>query len=252
MKILIIIIFFSSVVFAREKGQTEITTDAGIEVFQKEKYYLLKENVKIMSDDYSLEADIVRAYFEKDLYDIVRIKSEGNVKFLFTNGAKGNGEKLDFSPLDKTLIISGKNSYLIYDNLEMQSDEIIDIDNNKGIFKIIGKKALLNTTDLNIKGESIEGSYEMVNNIREITNLKVTDEKIANIINNKYNMFAKMAIYSKKENIIELFDDVEIIRDTEVVTGDYAKINTLNQSYKISSKESNKVKLIIESSDEQN
>ena len=39
----------------RESGQTEITTDDGIEVFNKEKYYLLKKNVKINSDEYKLE-----------------------------------------------------------------------------------------------------------------------------------------------------------------------------------------------------
>ena len=41
-KLLIIILFFSSSILSREVGQTEITTDEGIEVFQKEKYY---ENV---------------------------------------------------------------------------------------------------------------------------------------------------------------------------------------------------------------
>ena len=44
----IIIVCFSSVfVLAREEGETEITTEEGIEVFQNEKYYLLKKNVKI-------------------------------------------------------------------------------------------------------------------------------------------------------------------------------------------------------------
>ena len=43
-KIFLFLIFLSFSVFAREKGQTEITTEEGIEVFQKEKYYLLKKN----------------------------------------------------------------------------------------------------------------------------------------------------------------------------------------------------------------
>ena len=33
--------------WARDVGQTEITTEDGIEVFQDEKYYLLKKNVEI-------------------------------------------------------------------------------------------------------------------------------------------------------------------------------------------------------------
>ena len=43
---LIIIFIFSESVLALEKGETEITTEDGIEVFQNEKYYLLKKNVK--------------------------------------------------------------------------------------------------------------------------------------------------------------------------------------------------------------
>ena len=40
MKIIIILFFlFSSILQARELGQTEITTEEGIEVYQKEKYY---------------------------------------------------------------------------------------------------------------------------------------------------------------------------------------------------------------------
>ena len=41
--VIIILIFFSFQVIGRESGQTEITTDDGIEVFNKEKYYLLKK-----------------------------------------------------------------------------------------------------------------------------------------------------------------------------------------------------------------
>ena len=42
-KIFFLIIFLSFSVMGREQGQTEITTEEGIEVFQKEKYYLLKK-----------------------------------------------------------------------------------------------------------------------------------------------------------------------------------------------------------------
>ena len=44
MRLLILFIFlFSFQLLAREAGQIEITTDEGIEVFKKEKYYLLKK-----------------------------------------------------------------------------------------------------------------------------------------------------------------------------------------------------------------
>ena len=41
-----IIILFSFNIKAREVGETEITTEDGIEVFQDEKYYLLKKKCK--------------------------------------------------------------------------------------------------------------------------------------------------------------------------------------------------------------
>ena len=67
MKIIIIYFFlFLSILQARELGQTEITTEEGIEVYQKEKYYLLKKNVEIESDNFKLTAQIVKAYFDKD------------------------------------------------------------------------------------------------------------------------------------------------------------------------------------------
>ena len=41
-KLLIIFCLISTILSAREIGQTDITTEEGIEVYQKEKYYLLK------------------------------------------------------------------------------------------------------------------------------------------------------------------------------------------------------------------
>ena len=50
--IITILLFFSFHTMGKGSGQTEITTDDGIEVFNTEKYYLLKTNVKIISDEY--------------------------------------------------------------------------------------------------------------------------------------------------------------------------------------------------------
>ena len=58
-------------------------------------------------------------------------------------------------------------------------------------------------------------------------------------------MFALKANYDKKNNIIELFDNVKILRDEESIYGDYAKINTLTESYKVTSKKSAKVKALL-------
>ena len=67
----VILIAYSFSGISKGIGETEITTDDGIEVFQNEKYYLLKKNVKITSDDFEITSDRVKANFEIDLYDIL-------------------------------------------------------------------------------------------------------------------------------------------------------------------------------------
>ena len=59
----IIILLISVNLNSREIGETEITTEDGIEVFQNEKFYLLKQNVKIESDNFTLNADEVKINF---------------------------------------------------------------------------------------------------------------------------------------------------------------------------------------------
>ena len=58
-------------------------------------------------------------------------------------------------------------------------------------------------------------------------------------------MYALKAKFDKKINIIELFDNVRIFRGEELITGDYAIINTLNESYKITSNKTKKVKVLL-------
>ena len=249
-KIFVLIIFLSISAIGREKGQTEITTEEGIEVFQKEKYYLLKKNVLIKSDEFILSADLVKAFFEKDLYDIQKIESEGNVNFTSSKGYKGVGEKLNFSMKNNLINIFGNNALLNMENLIMKSNNYIMIDDSKGKFKLEGSVSELTTDTMNIIGSSIDGSYQEINGINEINNLIVKSDEITEIITDKLKMYSSKAVYSKKDNIIELFDNVKVIRNNEIIVGDYAKINTLNESYKVSSKESNKVKILIDNTNE--
>ena len=82
-----IIIFFLIVVvnsnnaLSRNIGETEITTEDGIEVFQEEKYYLLKKNVEIVSDEFKLNGDLVKIYFEEGLYDIQELFASKDVNW---------------------------------------------------------------------------------------------------------------------------------------------------------------------------
>ena len=111
---LIVILLISSTSIGREVGETEITTEDGIEVFQNEKYYLLKKNVNIDSDNFNLNADDVKIIFNKNLYDITELYAKGNVIFkspIFK--INGNGETLIFEILNEKLKVAGLDSELI-------------------------------------------------------------------------------------------------------------------------------------------
>ena len=246
----ILILCISNKVISRDIGQTEITTEDGIEVFQVEKYYLLKKNVSIVSDNFELSANQVKAYFEKDLYDIIKIESEGNVKLISSKGLIATGEKIDFSTKNEDIIILGIKSSLIYNNINMFSNERIQVNNLNGKFNIKGKNSILKSKNIQIYGSLIDGKYINVNDSNEIETLYVEDENQSNIITETSNMFAKKVNYDKKENIIELFENVKIIRGGEIITGDYAEMDTLNEAYKIKSKNNQKVKALISSTNE--
>ena len=54
----------SNPIIARDLGETEITAEEGIEVFQDEKYYHLKKNVKIDSDNFILTSDDIKIFLK--------------------------------------------------------------------------------------------------------------------------------------------------------------------------------------------
>ena len=79
----------------------------------------------------------------------------------------------------------------------------------------------------------------------EVEFLDVQDKTQINIKTETLDMYALSAKYDKKTNIIELFENVKILRDNESISGNYAKINTLTESYKVTSKKSEKVKALL-------
>ena len=103
---------------------------------------------------------------------------------------------------------------------------------------------------MDITGYLIKGKFSQIKNINEVEFLYVEDKTQINIKTETLDMYALRADYNKKINIIELFDNVKIYRENESILGDYAKINTLTESYKVTSKESGKVKVLLDKTDE--
>ena len=254
MKIIIIILFLlisHNSSFSRKIGETEITTEEGIEVFQNEKYYLLKKNVKIESDTFNLTGDLIKIFFEKDLYDIKIIDAVGNVKMVSDSyRIKANGENLVFIVKTEEISLKGLNSNLITEDTDMYSDGTIIVNNITGDFLIEGQNSSLDTEDIFIEGEYIEGNFSNNNENKEINLLNVLDKKIAYIKTDDTEMYSNKINYDKKTSLIELENNVKIIRGGETITGDYGTLDTATNSYKVKSKDSKKVKVIILNQDE--
>ena len=244
---LIVILLISSTSIGREVGETEITTEDGIEVFQNEKYYLLKKNVNIDSDNFNLNADDVKIIFNKNLYDITELYAKGNVIFkspIFK--INGNGETLIFEILNEKLKVAGLDSELIMEEVQMFSDGYIEVNNISGEFSLKGLNSKLINDNVIIEADSIDGVFANSNGNKDIISLNVIDIEISYIKNNDTEMYAKKINYNYKTSIIELIENVTIIRNDEKITGDYGTLDTKNNSYKIKSNNQKKVKILIQ------
>ena len=239
------LISFSSV--ARNQGETEITTEDGIEVFQNEKFYLLKKNVEITSDNFYLNADDVRIDFDKSLYDINELNAKGNVNFNSIDlKINGRGEALKFETKIEKLKVEGLNSELITSDIEMFSDGYIEVNNLNGNFSLRGLNSKLVNSNILIEASSIDGTLTNSSDKRQISFLNIFDDQISYVKNNNSEMYAKKIIYNNDTSIIELIDSVTIIRDGEKISGDYGTLDTKNNSYKIKSEKQTKVKVVIQ------
>ena len=242
-----LVILFSFNIIAREIGETEITTEDGIEVFQDEKYYLLKKNVKILSDNFNLNAKDVKIDFDKSLYDITELNAKGEVNFVSSKfGMSSKSESLKFEVKTERLKVNGKNSELITKDIKMYSDGFIEVNNLNGDFKLEGSNSKLINESIFIKAEKIDGVFSNIGEQKEITFLNVIDKKISYVKNNNTEMYAKKINFDNKTSIIELIDNVIIIRNGEKITGEYGTLDTKNNSYKIKSSNDTKVKVVIQ------
>ncbi len=243
---LIIILSFSFNISSREVGETEITTEDGIEVFQNEKFYLLKKNVKINSDNFILNADEVKINFNKSLYDITELNAKGNVDFNSTEfKMHGKGNALNFEVQTEKLKVEGQNSKLNTEEIQMFSDGFIKVNNTNGNFLLEGENSKLVGENILIIAGFIDGIFSNDDGSNEITFLNVFDKKISYVKNNNTEMYAKKINFDKSTSIIELIDNVTIIRDGEKISGNYGTLDTKNNSYKIKSNDETKVKVII-------
>jgi len=254
MKKTLLLIFIFTILFknsfSRSVGETEILTDEGIEVFQNEKFYLLKKNVRIIADDFNLSGDEVKIYFDKDLYDIIDIQAKGDVSLDSKSyKIKSSGNSIDIQIVKEEITVKGEASKLYLENLEMLSDGLIKVNNLTGAFEIIGSNSFLKSENIYIKGNNIDGIFSTTNT-REILKLNVKDELLSNIKTEDLDMHSKKAIYNKETSIIELFENVKIVRGSEIITGDYGTLDTKNNSYKVKSNNSGKVKVLITDSNE--
>ncbi len=246
-----ILLSFSTSGISREIGETEITTDDGIEVFQNEKYYLLKKNVTIASDDFEITSDRVKANFEIDLYDITSLETKGNSTLnAIKYGISGKGDEIWVDIISEVIIVLGKDSFLNLQETKMRSNGSIKVNNSLGNFELKGANSNLQNDELDIYGEYISGVFSEFEGKKEIKKLIVEDENLLTINTENLEMNAKKAVYDDQTNIIELFSKVKIVKGQEIITGDYGYFDTIKNSYKVKSDNTSKVKVTIKNSNE--
>ncbi len=254
MKIVLIfflILLLYSNIHSREIGETEITTEEGIEVFQSEKFYLLKKNVEIVSDNFLLKGNLIKIHFNESLYDITTIEADENVELnSIEYKIDSKGDKLLFNVVNQEIQVEGMSSELNLEDVKMISDGFIYVNNNTGEFRIEGPKSELINKDFQIKAVSINGIYSETNGQKEIVLLNIFDNELSFFKSNDIQMYAEKIDFDNKKSLIELNKNVKIIRGGEVITGDYGTLDTVSETYKIKSKESKKVKVIITNKDE--
>ena len=247
----IILLVLSISISAREKGETEITTDDGIEVFQNEKYYLLKKNVTITSDDFEITSDRVKANFEIDLYDITSLETKGNSTLnAIKYGVTGKGDEININIKSEEIIVRGKDSFLNLQETKLSSDGSIKVNNVLGTFELRGDNSNLQNDELDIYGEYISGVFSELDGKKQIKKLNVEDENLLTINTENLEMNSQKAVYDDQTNIIELFSKVKIVKGQEIITGDYGYFDTIKNSYKVKSDNTSKVKVTIKSSNE--
>ena len=99
----------------------------------------------------------------------------------------------------------------------MISNNYIEINNSIGNFKLLGKNSKLFNNDISIIGSKIIGSYINDGSGIVIETLSVEDNEISNIKTTNIEMYAKKAVYNKKNNTIELFKNVKVVRENEII-----------------------------------
>ena len=245
------LILYSITVSSRGIGETEITTDDGIEVFQNEKYYLLKKNVIIESDDFQITADNVKVKFEIDLYDISSLETKGNSSLnAIKYGIKGNGDEMLINIKSEEITVIGKNAHLNLQETKMHSDGRIKVNNLLGTFELNGANSNLKNDGLDIYGEYISGAFVERDGKKQLKNLEVRDNNLLKIYTENLEMSSKKAIYDDQTNIIELFTNVKIVKGQEIISGDYGYFDTVKNSYKVKSDQTSKVKVTIKNTNE--
>ena len=248
---LLLTFFIVKNIVAREVGETEIITEDGIEVFQEEKYYLLKKNVKITSDTFVLSGNEVKIFFDKNLYDIIQIEAKDDVTFKSDNyNLQCGSQNLKFDLEKEEILLQGIQSKLFIEDIKMFSDGKIIVNHSSGNFELLGKNSKLFNEEIIIEANSIDGIFTNNKEERKIEFIDIFDQNISYVKSNETEMFAKYIQFDNKSSMIKLDQNVKIIRNNEVITGDYGSLDRKLNSYKIKSKANKKVKVIISNQDE--
>ena len=128
--------------FSINSEDQKISVTANEGNFLTEDEIALEKNVEIVSDEFELNGDLVKIYFEKDLYDIQELIASNGVNFksnkfkIYTDNVVFNKKPLVASSQDKSKFISNNSSI---DSAGFDIIENGNIINFKGKTKLVLK-----------------------------------------------------------------------------------------------------------------
>lgn len=234
--VLVSSLLFSNVCFAA----MTLNADKQVEWHNKEQKVVAIGNAVATKDDMKISADTITGFYRKtkqNKTDIYKVFARKNVK-LVSETTKAYGDNLDYN-LDKDeVFLSGKTAKIETQNASIEAENGIKFYPSKNHAIAVGK-VVAKEKDNTIYANNMDAYFQTSENGKlEIKNIEISGN--LKIVSPTATVTAVRGTYTPSENKIELFDDVVITQEKNILKGDYAETNLLTGVSKLIANKSGK------------
>lgn len=217
-----------------------IEADKGIQWLQEEAVYIATGNAVAQKGAFSVTADVLRAYYNKDgqtkdgnsasTNDVSYIEAEGNVHIV-TKNQKGFAEKAVYDVASGYVKLTGNNLKLespsetltARDSIEFWRDEQVAV--AEGATKIVQRQnGRINTQINTLTADKVTAFFEE-NTEGNLAIDKVTADGSVQIITPEEQASGQRAVYDVSTGLARLTGRVTLVRAENQLKGDVAEVN---------------------------